>query len=221
MWDLKRDIERTIVLGHVRPVRCVLFHPDPKQTKVCIHRRVNSCILLTKKKNLYFQLPLLFFYLLILYILSYSSLLQIITSSDDRTVRVWNYRTRELLLTLSEHLGRVRALAVTETHIISGSDDHSIKIWELSTGQCVATLLGNTHRICTLQCTETRIVSVAYDAHFSIWDLSAIPTRNSLEKSLSVKQSVVPITRSITNQQPSNGAGAAPPPPAPETGRTR
>lgn len=121
------------------------------------------------------------------------------------------------MTTLTEHLGRVRVVAATNTHVFSGSDDHSIKIWEIASGQCIATILGNKHRICHLQATETRLVCAAYDDKFTVYDFAAIPSRNTFEKSLAAKQSVVPISRQPQPQPQPQPQSQAQPQPQPQT----
>jgi len=56
------------------------------------------------------------------------------TGSDDKTVRLWNATTGELLATLRGHVDRVRSVAFTldGKFIVSGSDDTMIRKWDVS-----------------------------------------------------------------------------------------
>ena len=56
---------------------------------------------------------------------------QCVTSSDDKTVKVWNSQTGACLRTLTEHAGPVTALAVSvnENIFASGSLDRSVILW--------------------------------------------------------------------------------------------
>jgi WD40 repeat protein len=131
----------------------------------------------------------------------------LVSSSDDRTVRVWSLTARACRSVLAEHLGRVRALGVTATHVVSGSDDHAVKIWDLATGQCAATLLGHRHRVCGLAATEHGIVSASHDAAFKVWDFAGQPTVGEVVAALRSRQrhSVAAITKPV--QAPADRIG--------------
>ena len=55
----------------------------------------------------------------------------IVSGSRDKTVRIWNYETKEMKLTINEHSGSVNSVIAipTSDYIVSGSSDTSIKIW--------------------------------------------------------------------------------------------
>lgn len=59
----------------------------------------------------------------------------LITASDDRSIKVWDYQTKSCVATLEGHLSNV-SFAVFHPElplIISGSEDASIKIWNSNT----------------------------------------------------------------------------------------
>ncbi|MDB9519348.1 hypothetical protein PN466_20595 [Roseofilum reptotaenium CS-1145] len=68
-----------------------------------------------------------------------------ISGSNDKTLKVWNLKTRELEQTLTGHQGSVRAVAVTPDgeRAISGSDDETLKVWNLKMGELEQTLTGH------------------------------------------------------------------------------
>ena len=51
--------------------------------------------------------------------------------SYDKTIKIWNYETYELLSTLTGHTDLVRSVAhiVNTKLILSGSEDKTIKMW--------------------------------------------------------------------------------------------
>jgi WD40 repeat protein len=57
---------------------------------------------------------------------------RVATGSNDNTVRVWDVRTGEALLTLREHRGAVRGLAFDPRghRLVSGSAEGTLRIWE-------------------------------------------------------------------------------------------
>ena len=60
--------------------------------------------------------------------------------SWDHTVKIWNFKTGELIRILEGHDDGVRCVKkLSDTLLASGSEDHTIKIWNLQTGECVAT----------------------------------------------------------------------------------
>lgn len=57
----------------------------------------------------------------------------LVSSSDDKTVKVWNAFDRKVRCTLEGHEGPVRTsgLHPSDTLIVSGSDDCSMRIWDI------------------------------------------------------------------------------------------
>jgi len=57
----------------------------------------------------------------------------IISGSDDKTIKIWNLKTGDVLNTLESHTGYVLSVCVNPdgSFIISGSGDKTIKIWDI------------------------------------------------------------------------------------------
>lgn len=55
----------------------------------------------------------------------------LLSSSDDRSVRVWHVESGACLHVLTPHAGRVRALAVSDDYLLTGADDHTLKVFSL------------------------------------------------------------------------------------------
>ena len=55
----------------------------------------------------------------------------IVSGGDDKTVKIWNLHSGELLNTLAEHTGPVTTVAISPDGrtIVSGSSDKTIRIW--------------------------------------------------------------------------------------------
>ena len=60
---------------------------------------------------------------------------------SDKTIKVWNGKTGQLIRTLKGHRYAVRAIAISSDGqtLISGSSDQTIKQWNLKTGQLIRT----------------------------------------------------------------------------------
>jgi WD40 repeat protein len=60
-----------------------------------------------------------------------------VTGSYDRTVRVWNLRTGEMLRNLTQHSAPVNALAFEPEGVrfLSGSDDRTVRLWDANNGR--------------------------------------------------------------------------------------
>ena len=65
-----------------------------------------------------------------------------LSASSDRTVKVWDLRSGQVLRTLAGHTGGVNSVAVSGDGrlALSASSDRTVKVWDLETGQCLATL---------------------------------------------------------------------------------
>ncbi|MDB9315029.1 hypothetical protein PN462_18085, partial [Spirulina sp. CS-785/01] len=73
---------------------------------------------------------------------------QVISGSDDNTLKVWDMQTGKELRTLTGHSHWITAVAVTpEGQVISGSRDKTLKVWDSPTGKELRTLTGHSHWI--------------------------------------------------------------------------
>ena len=66
---------------------------------------------------------------------------QLLTASDDKTVKVWSTHRSKFQYNLSGHLNWVRTACFSPDSkmIVSGSDDKTIKLWDLSSKSCIKT----------------------------------------------------------------------------------
>ena len=69
---------------------------------------------------------------------------EVITASQDSTVRVWSLTADECQACYEGHSGPVLCLAMScdGENAISGSDDKTVRVWDLRTKSC-ATLKGH------------------------------------------------------------------------------
>ena len=68
-----------------------------------------------------------------------------LSGSRDRTLRLWDLQTGQLLRTFAGHTEGVSAVSVSSDgrHALSGSRDRTLKLWDLATGQVLHTLAGH------------------------------------------------------------------------------
>jgi WD40 repeat protein len=101
---------------------------------------------------------------------------QIVSGSQDQTVRVWDASTGTILHTLQGHTGYISSVEVSldGTRIVSGSHDHTVRIWDASTGVPIQTLEGHTDYVLSVAFSPdgTYVVSGSGDKTIRVWDTS-------------------------------------------------
>ena len=99
----------------------------------------------------------------------------IITSSRDKTIRIWNFQNKRLETILKGHGGGISCIAITSdnNYLVSGSSDNKLIIWNLQTRTQESILGGHTHFIRSLDITrdDLYIISTSFDFTIRIWSL--------------------------------------------------
>ena len=97
----------------------------------------------------------------------------LISGSRDKTIKIWNLETAELLHILKGHRDGVDAIALSPDGeiIASGSADNTIKIWHLQTGKLLATFRGHSSAVTALLFTPygNKLISGSLDCTIKIW----------------------------------------------------
>ena len=77
---------------------------------------------------------------------------QVVSGSDDKTVKIWDAGSGACLKTLKGHSYWVSSVAFSHdgTQVVSGSDDKTVKIWDASSGACLKTLEGHSDLVCSV-----------------------------------------------------------------------
>jgi WD40 repeat protein len=99
---------------------------------------------------------------------------RVVSASRDKTLRVWDMRSGELLAVLEGHDDEARDCAVMPDgrRVVSASSDRTLRIWDLETAQCITTLTGHQSRVlaCSVTPDGRRIVSASSDRTLRVWD---------------------------------------------------
>ena len=99
---------------------------------------------------------------------------RIATASQDKTAKVWNASTGELLLTFDGHSGSVNGVAFSPDgrRIATTSDDHTAKIWDAATGDELVTLTGHKDWVFRIAFNPdgTRVATASNDKTVKVWD---------------------------------------------------
>ncbi len=100
---------------------------------------------------------------------------KVVSSSVDKTIKIWDAKTGKELATLEGHSGGVYNVAFSPdgTKIVSGSGDGTIKIWDVETGKELATLKGHSDSVYTVSISldGSKIVTASRDKTIKIWDV--------------------------------------------------
>ncbi|WP_445636353.1 hypothetical protein NSTC745_01242 [Nostoc sp. DSM 114161] len=98
------------------------------------------------------------------------------SGGNDKTIKIWNISTGEIIHTLSGHSRPVESVAISPDGktLASGSGDKTIKIWNIFTGKAIRTLSGHSNSIVSVAISPDgkTLASGSDDKTIKIWDLS-------------------------------------------------
>ena len=99
------------------------------------------------------------------------------SASLDKTVKVWDLNTGDLLFNLTGHSREVNAVAISPdgSMVVSGSDDDTIKIWHLQTGKLIRTLKEHARDVNSVFISRNGeiLVSGSEDRTVKVWQLAS------------------------------------------------
>lgn len=100
----------------------------------------------------------------------------IASSSEDATIKVWDYETGDHEKTLKGHTDSVQDIAFDHTGKILAtcSADMSIRIWDITTYTCVKTLQGHDHNVSSVAFMPSGdfLVSSSRDKTIKMWEVA-------------------------------------------------
>lgn len=103
---------------------------------------------------------------------------QLVSASDDGTVRLWTSEPLEAVPTLLGHTSSVTSVAVGQTKagviVASGSGDFTVRLWDPERCEGIATLIGHGREVATVafDTKGNRIASGSHDKTVIIWDVT-------------------------------------------------
>lgn len=100
--------------------------------------------------------------------------LRVVAAADDRTIKVWNLATSELLHSMSGHRDRLTVLTTTPQSdiVVSGSRDGNYKVWHAGYGeQLYSSWHPQAISSCRISEDGSHIVTTSADGHLRLSDL--------------------------------------------------
>jgi WD40 repeat protein/serine/threonine protein kinase len=96
------------------------------------------------------------------------------TSGDDKTARIWNPTTGDLIATLRGHVDYIYALTYSPdgSRLVTGSYDKIARIWDANTGDLISSLHGHQHEVDTVAYSPdgSRLATSSWDGTARVWD---------------------------------------------------
>ncbi|BAY37882.1 serine/threonine protein kinase with WD-40 repeats [Nostoc sp. NIES-2111] len=98
------------------------------------------------------------------------------SGSDDKTIKVWNLRTREKIHTFKGHSGWIWAVAIAPDGktLASAGADKTIKLWNLTTGEQIRHFQGHSQGVASIAFSPDgkTLASGSLDKTIKLWDLA-------------------------------------------------
>lgn len=99
-------------------------------------------------------------------------------------MKIWNYKQRKCLFTLSNHQDYIRTAYFHHEYpwIVTACDDQTIRIWNWQSRTSIARLSGHTHYTMCAQFhpKEDLLVSASLDGTVRVWDISGLRKRAAM-----------------------------------------
>jgi WD40 repeat protein len=110
---------------------------------------------------------------------------QVVSSSGDQTVRLWDAATGVALQTLKGHSRSVTSVAFSPNgkQVVSSSGDQTVRLWDAATGAALQTLEGHSRLVTSVAFSPDgkQVVSGSQDKTVRLWDAATGAALQTLE----------------------------------------
>ncbi len=100
-----------------------------------------------------------------------------VSASHDRTLKVWNWTTGEVIHTIIGHYDKINAVALSGDFAVSASgqfmgvdSEKILKVWNWKTRKPIRTLVGHTAGVITVALSGEFAVSASFDNTLKVWN---------------------------------------------------
>jgi WD40 repeat protein/serine/threonine protein kinase len=98
----------------------------------------------------------------------------LVSTSSDKTARLWNAETGQHVRTFTGHAWAVMSADFSQdgARLITGSEDTQAKVWDAATGECLLTLAGHTAPVASVAFAPdgARVLTGSQDQAAKLWD---------------------------------------------------
>jgi WD40 repeat protein len=109
----------------------------------------------------------------------------VVSGADDRTVRVWDRASGQLLHRLEGHTDWVRGVSISADGrwVVSGGDDKTVRVWDRASGKLLHQLEGHTRSVYSVAISADGrwVVSGGTDEMVRVWDRTSGQLLHQLE----------------------------------------
>ncbi|OUC16339.1 MAG: hypothetical protein B0A82_02105 [Alkalinema sp. CACIAM 70d] len=125
---------------------------------------------------------------------------KLISSSDDRTVKLWNLQTGQCEKTFYGHQARIWSVAASAQGLIaSGGDDRSVRLWHGQTHRRLHSFQGYHNAMTPVTFDGSELLTFSTDQIFRRWNLTQsepiqqfpLPTQSSLQAALNPDRTLI------------------------------
>mmetsp|Transcript_27383 Transcript_27383/g.36608 ORF Transcript_27383/g.36608 Transcript_27383/m.36608 type:complete len:191 (-) Transcript_27383:823-1395(-) len=107
------------------------------------------------------------------------------TSSQDKTINIWQASSLQLKKTLKGHTSGIWDIqfAPTEQLLVSASGDKLCKVWNIGTGECLATLQGHSAALVKAAWLNAglQVATASVDGIVKVWNFRKQQCQNTFE----------------------------------------
>jgi hypothetical protein len=108
-----------------------------------------------------------------------------LSSSFDKTVRLWEVRTGLPISVFEGHEAVVRSIAFSPDgrYALSGSNDHTLRLWQVGTANCLRTFSGHSSEVSSVAFSPDGCFALSggYDKSVRLWDVDTGDCLRSFE----------------------------------------